>query len=337
MTRKERIIKNLKRCLALLIFLVPVALYLILTRYRAGSAVLYVAPHQVPVVVLSLAAGLFSYLVLRREAADERVEEEEAPGEEKVTEHYEVSDVPLEEYPEFYTEREQEEEISYDVAESISTAISAQKETLAEETDAPDYSAWDEFVGDRPGDDIPRELYDDIPDTLPEGYSAPEETEEEEIEFDRGYTVKRWHPGETVLSKVICTLVAAALAFGTAFAASFAVMPETEEGFGKYKWSDAETVTVSQKLLSSLSVEVRTADGKKTELFPASLFSGESFSQKYDNVYDYMAHAVRMMTSEGAELTVLNGDEIEQSFKDTEDGSWEYVSEMIGAKGQNDD
>ncbi len=340
MDRKERIIKNLKRCAALGVFLLPMALYLILIKSRAGDALFYTAPLWVPVTVLSFAAGLFSYIILCRSApsCEEEEEKDDLYVPEKMPETVSVPEMSAEslsEYPELFPEREEESSAAYDMSADISAAISAQKEEMAQtEEELFSDDAWREFAGEgeENGSENLDDIYGDIPAELPEGYETAEYGEEE-IEYSGPVRVRKSTLGVSVLSKTACVAAAVMISLGAAFGASYSLIRENEDGFDGYLWEDVGEATVSQKLLGSLSVEVVTSDGRKTELFPAGLFRGEKSDAKYGSLYSYMAHAVREIKKAGAHVTVENKEEIVTAYKDAEDGSWEYISEIIGEKG----
>ncbi|MDD6095723.1 MAG: hypothetical protein PUC29_08285 [Clostridia bacterium] len=375
MDRKERILKILKRAGAVLIFLLPCALYYLSVKHRAGDALLYTAPYQWWVAALSLAAGIFSYAVLCRskpvtdapkEESEESLYEDLQPEGEQVSQSPDDRE-PLEEYPELFRQEKKADETlrEFDMAAQIASAIGEQKTevyrgahtstvTLAENEDGEvsedggdgEVGEWENYLKKTNAEnaDFPAELaelYENIPSSLPEGYTVTAEDTYEERGFSEKYTVKRISLGESAASKVMCTAIAVLLSAGFAFGASFALTSEGSDGFSvgkkEYVWSDAETVTVSQKLFGSLSVEVETSDGKKTELFPSTLFRGENFSSEYENVYEYMARAVRKMTEAGASLTVNGREEIETFYKDAEDGSWKYIWEIIGERDKDND
>lgn len=328
---------------------------------------MYTAPYQWWVAAISLAAGIFSYAVLCRSKPVTDTPKEE-PEEESLyadphPERTQVSQSPdepepLDEYPELFRQEEKEDETpkAFDVAAQIASAIGEQKTeafrgadvstvTLAENEVGGD-SEWENYLKKTNAEnaDFPAELadlYENIPSSLPEGYTVTAEDTYEERGFSEKYTVKRLSLGESAASKALCTALAVLLSAGFAFGASFALTSEGSDGFSvgkkEYVWSDAETVTVSQKLFGSLSVEVETSDGKKTELFPSTLFRGENFSSEYENVYEYMARAVRKMTEAGASLTVNGREEIETFYKDAEDGSWKYIWEIIGERDKDND
>lgn len=366
MDRKDRILKILKRAGAVLVFLLPCVLYYLSVKHRAGNALLYTAPYQWWVAVLSLAAGVFSYAVLCRskpvtdapkEESEESLYEDLQPEGEQVSQSPDDRE-PLEEYPELFRQEKKENEtpIEFDMAAQIASAIGEQKteafrgadvstKTFEEDGNGED-GEWENYLKKTNAEnpDYPEELaelYENIPSSLPEGYTVTAEDTYEERGFSEKYTVKRLSLGESAASKALCTALAVLLSAGFAFGASFAFISEGSDGFcagGKeYVWSDAETVTVSQKLFGSLSVVAETSDGKKTELFPSTLFRGENFSSEYESVYEYMARAVRKMTEAGASLNVNGREEIETFYKDAEDGSWKYICEIIGERDKDND
>ena len=340
MNRKERTVKILKRSIAAAVFILPCLIYYFITKKNAGASLLYTAPFLWVVAGISLAAALFSYIILRKSAPEDY---EEVPEERDCFSELSSSPEPftpqeLAEYPEFAEISMPEEDAEYSYASDIARAINAQKATgaaksVAESAADTDF-VWDETAKSEELPEGINELYENIPDTLPEGYSVANDCTEEP-EFRGGYRVKRSRLGDTLLSKALCVTVSLLISAGLALLFSDSITKESENGYfdgTEYTWQDIKTVTVSEKILGSLSIEVTANDGNKTELFPATLIKGEKFSEKYDSIYAYMAHAVREMRKCGADVKTKDEGSITAAYKDTEDGSWKYISEIIGVK-----
>lgn len=339
--------KNVKRILALLVFACPCLVYYISVRLRARDALLFTLPALWCVVLISFVAAVFSYIVLCKGASSETADadEEEYDGSFEVSERSEdgvsTEDYSME-YPELFSSPKQEEETenTYDMSAQIAAVIGAQKngETadFAEES-IPD-DDWRAFIGcdnEEKGDSaaITRELYGTLSEEMPEGYVPVEAEEETEAEFFSGYSVRPSSFGETALSKAVFVGGALLAALLIAASASFSVVAEGKDGFAvgkrEYKWEMVTDVTVSQKLFGSLSVEVRTDDGRKTELLPSTLIGGADFDDEYESIYEYAAYAVRRSRAAGADVKVRDRETLTAAWRDSEDGSWKYISEII--------
>lgn len=333
----------------------PIGLYLLLIKIRAQGAVLYSAPLLWPVAAASLAAALFSYAVLRRKVPCE----EELPADFRdfasdfdgtVQELSTQSPAPAfsgeAEYPELFSDDrdkaadETGTQAENDMSAKIAFAIWAQKERcdsapVPDDVTSDEDDMWKSYLKSGKAEDNKPDmrLYDDLPSELPEGYIQKETDAQEDREFSKGYTVKRITLGETLISKAVCVSAAAVLSLGLAFGASFSLTAHTDSGFtcgtAPYAWADVEKLTVSQRLFGSLSVSAKTADGRKTELFPSTVFKGEGFYEKYESIYACMANTVHRAQASGAEIIVLDREAIDTYYKDADDATYDYISQII--------
>lgn len=342
---KKRSIHFIKIFSAIILFCAPCALCLFLLREQLPENVLLYS-YSRALWLITPVAGISAAVALKgRDAPDEDVIDDDG-------EYDSFSDTPedlaggekfIEEYSELYRNCDNDNKPVRSVPD-IATAISAQKSVICDESSA-DHDEderdriWNEFISDKSEDNTDvSSIYDNIPDTLPEGFSFTEDEDDDENEDSPesdvdGVCPRRPFPAVRAAAAVIC---AASVIFGAALSRVY--VADTADGisvgklFGKesYSWSDTEKIEISPGSLGDdLRVLAYMNDGKKYTLCSGLMLRGDGaaahFGMSNAQVYAYIC---RRASEGGAELSVRDKKTIQSTFENSEE--WEYVSEMIG-------
>ncbi len=362
--------KSLKRILVFafscIVAAFPLVLYLFLLNKSCANSLMYSADKLWTVIIISVLCGGIVWLTLKRPIYRGEVSmlgEEEAEGDifdEKELEEAPVYDnsAAMEEYPELFMKEKvkaDSENGAPSYYEALSEVIASEKREYAPEEkeggaeilSAREILATEENSENENTESFQRDMsiYENIPMDLPEGYVSakvydPKEDELLQDDEDEGeYETKvRRFPGETVLSKVIITVVFTLVAFLSAFLFSteytlYEKDSVTVSTFGKevtYSFEEAVEYIVSPSFFGDrLSVEVVMKDGEKIELLSSGQFVGEKFFREFDSIYEYGAYVCEKMNDNGAKKTVLERKTIEGEFIGTGSETEECIKKII--------
>ncbi len=316
---------------AFILLCAPCALHFIFLDARlSGDELLY--SYSGALWVLTPLSGIAACIALRGENEAEIDDEEfddsyDAPDEGAVVD----GETYIEEYSELYRTENAGEELAASCAPDIAAAISAQKAVAEDDTVSNDGrdSAWEEFVGDISEEKSYADIYDNIPDTLPEGFSFDEEeedaddAEEEESAFEAPVTRV---PVLRIAAAAVC---AVCIVLGAVLSGSYVAPSDGGVAVkGKnYSWSNVEQIEISPAALGDgLRVVALMSDGKKATVCSDSMFAGDAAKDLRGDIEVY-AHICELAKAGGAGVYVRDRKSIEASFGDSED--WELVSEMI--------
>lgn len=343
--------------LAAVVALGPTLLYVLLVKLRAGDALMYSGGSLLFVALSSVVCAciVWFFLVrpLKKEEMPPSAEIDEAEDEyTDVTIEEEKPDVScaMEEYPELFRERsegENENGGSPAYFEALTKALNAQRAAgFAEKQESGEIAGDDRFadlfVRSEPEESFRPDIYENLPETLPEGYELRKEDEDVEEEYDEVaedevLIEKKAGFGETVATKAIAFAAGLLIALVIGFVMSLSLTVYSDSGVsvlsaGKtknYTWKDCASYEIAPSVLGDrLSVVMYMKDGEKVKLLPSDLSFSEEFLSKYANVYDYAADACESLDSVGAEKTVRERKTIEGEFFENE-ALCEYVKKMI--------
>lgn len=335
----------------------PVLLYVFLLKMRAGDALMYSGGSLVFVVLSSVICACVVWVFLVRplkkaEAAplEENDEEEDEYAKAATEECSPGVSFAMEEYPELFRERSEEESKSSSSPayfDALTKAFNAQKSNGFSEPDERVEDTGDDIFADffskkENEEDTCSDIYINLPETLPEGYELRTEDEDFEEELyeeseDEEPFEKKAGFGETVLTKAIAFAIGLVVALAIGFVASLFFTVYSENGFSivsigmtkNYTWQDCARYEIAPTLFGDrLSVVMYMKDGEEVKLLPSDLSFSKEFSKEYANVYEYAAQACSAMESAGAEKTVRERNTIEGEFFENESVS-EYVKAMI--------
>ena len=361
--------KSLKGLLAFLVACVvgavPLLLYLYLLNRSCDGALMYSPDKLWPTIIISVICGSVVWLVLKKPVYreekvilddedyryDETVEEEIRPAVDNFA--------AMEEYPELFSAKECSEKsvpASPSYFDTLAEVMASEKrDYVSEEAEkssvimsASDLLRGGETDSDKSDTGFGRDMsiYENIPMDLPEGYVKAkvydpyedDEDEEEELSCIEEESKVRLSLGETVVSKVVITLVMAAVAFATAFVFSMDYTLYNSESVtlssvGKkvtYAFEDAAQYIVSPTFFGDdISIVAVMKDGKEVELLPSGHFASEEFFEEYDSVYEYALYACEKMNDNGIEKTVRERKTIEGEILGVEDERAEYIRKII--------
>ena len=324
-------------------------LYQKLTALQVGKgAFTYSLSYTIPVVVCAAAAYLIVALRLIRFFGNRNntIEEEVLEAEETV--EYlpeEVSDE--EKYP--WSEDSEplpEETAAQQRAEKIASVLAAQRaaeidlpvpeKDLSEESDEWDalYKAPDSIEENA----AIREMYADLPTELPPGYTLPQELSEEEEESLEEIEEQEPRVRSPLweLLPAICAVVAfaAVLVFASSFwtkAGEDGIWVTRMGRVQQYSWDQVESYTVDAGFSGGeLVLEFQMEDGRQVKIVPASYAQTDMFADQYENLYQYWLHADNILTAQGTDKTVSRVEYLADTYQTREDGSWQYVRQIIG-------
>ena len=329
-------------------------LYQKLTELHVGADIFtYSLSYTILVVLCAAGAYLAAALQIRRillcRAVPQEPEEEMPTPEEA---HY-VSENPSDEIDDRYALPEEKEALdpaadaAVQRAEKIAAALAAQRGEGAdpgvqEKEPSDEEKLWDAFYKAPPSsdEDAVEDFYADLPGELPEGYSLPtqdwEEEEadpvwEEEPEEERPFQPLIWN-----FVPIACVLV---LLVGVLWictscwtgAGENGICVSRVGGVRQYSWNQVASYTVDAALSSGeLQLHFQMKDGSRVKLSPASYAQTEAFADQYENLYQYWLHVDNTLGALGIEKTVTQREYLADTYRSREDGSWQYVQQLIG-------
>ncbi|MBE6587951.1 MAG: hypothetical protein E7647_06015 [Ruminococcaceae bacterium] len=350
MEKKKPLIFAVRLILCAVTFFAGPVLYFYLVKKGAGDAMMYSAGSVVFVVLISLIGAFAVYLILKRpadepEACEDCSFEEDAEREETEAFVAHDGDESLEArelYPELFRERDVEEaQAAPAYYEALTKALGSQKAELVPESEDTQESAEETedilAVEKKDPEKLP-DIYDSIPDTLPEGYTVWEEDEEPDEQEEQEETEEKPAPRRSkIFSRALAVVLIAALSASFGFVSGADCTVYSDGGFEvkslfakeSYSWQDCEKVEIAPSFFGDrIAVTLYMKDGTEHALLPSDLVFSDGFYEKYSTVYSYAIHAVEAMTECGAEKTVKERKTIESEFlRRTDIG--EYISELI--------
>lgn len=249
----------------------------------------------------------------------------------------------------------------------IACAISAQKASAdvpCGDTEDGEYGkdgddvqrAWEDFLGEseKQDDSVFRELYENIPDTLPEGYGFTEEDgdgdacgEDEENEDNEdngdggegeaarcdGFLAS---PRARLIKKgAAAFLIAAALCLSALMSGVYTAVGDggvTVSGAGggkSYGWSDAEYLQVEMSALSEkrLTVKAFMNDGSSVTVCSSAFYKTAYGAGAGDSEIALCACIIRAAHHSGAEIRVADAERLSEAFTGSDDAG--YIQEII--------
>ena len=286
-------------------------------------------------------------------------------------EQYTADKDPVEtEYGELYTKKP-EGEAPKTKRPDIACAISAQKasadvpcgdtEDGEDGKDGDDVQrAWEEFLGEseKQDDSVMRELYENIPDTLPDGYGFTEEDgdgetcydacgEDEENEDNEdngdggegesarcdGFLAS---PRARIIKKgAAAVLIAAALCLSALMSGVYTAVGDggvTVSGAGggkSFGWSDAEYLQVEMSALSEkrLTVKAFMNDGSSVTVCSSAFYKTAYGAGAGDSEIALCARIIRAAHHSGAEIRAMDAERLSEAFTGSDDAG--YIQEII--------
>lgn len=230
-------------------------------------------------------------------------------------------------------------------AEKIASALAAQRgaaidtamqeQTVSEEEN----NIWDTFYN-RPAsseEDIIENFYADVPEELPEGYVLPEQNLEEEEQ-------------ESLLEEEveICTrsllwdfmpIVCILLLFSGILwiftscwtkAGEDGLLAARMGGMRQYSWDQVASYEVKAAFSSGeMKLCFRMKDGRQVKISPGAFAQTGLFADQYENLYQYWLHVDNILEERGIEKTVAQREYLADTYISKEDGSWQYVRQII--------
>ncbi len=338
MEKKKTLLRAVRLLICAATLLAGPIIYFCLVNRGVGDAMMYSAGSPVFVIALSVLGAIGVYLILnkplfedyREESLPEEYEEEEIEEEGWIPEK-ESTESARELYPELFRNFEKAEDDEPVAAppaymDALAKAISAQKAEYVPESEGEQKEETENILEIKESESIIPDIYADLPDTLPEGYTpyfeedeAEEETDEEE---ETEKKPKRSLPLRIARRGVaLLLIIALSVSFGIISALGYTVYDS--DGFSvhtvfsnkSYKWQDCEKYDIAPSFFGDrLDITLYMNDGKKIELLPSDLVFGEGFYEKYDSMYEYALHASNVMDEGGAEKSVKERNTIESEF-----------------------
>ena len=214
------------------------------------------------------------------------------------------------------------------------------------ETDIPEADTADgedDFFSIRTDETETDDLYENIPDTLPDGYSYTEtDTDEADGEEDENGDPESLNgPEPRIVSDTPKRIIAAVLLCASLCAAALISLKYTavcENGVivskpgGKklYEWSDLESVGAALSALSdtTLTVKIKTADGSRFTAFSSGAYITDAGKAKFESNAEICAYIVSAARERGAEVEITDEQAIEEAFRSTDDE--QYINEITG-------
>lgn len=341
---KKRSIHFIKIFSAIILFCAPCALCLFLLREQLPENVLLYS-YSRALWLITPVAGISAAVALKgRDAPDEDVIDDDG-------EYDSFSDTPedlaggekfIEEYSELYRNCDNDNEPVRSVPD-IATAISAQKSVICDESSADRDEderdrIWNEFISDKSEDNTDiSSIYDNIPDTLPEGFSFNENDEEDNCydsiseESDNEYTVRSHRTAIRISAAFICAVcILSGALLSRVYVADTADGVTVGKLFEKenYRWSDTKTIEISPDIMGDgLRIRAHMNDGREYTLCSGLMLRGSAAAEHYISEAEMYDEICEKATNAGAAVNISDRKTIESNFKDTED--WEYISHII--------
>jgi len=356
---KEKIKKYVSVFIVLAVLVLPLFMYHSLLRKRAGEALAYSHDLLWAAVLLCLLFSALALICFLRlfslgEESEEEAEEiwDNAYEEESSFEKPEENSLAMEEYPELFRKSKEaflSEKEPHSPLENILRTLEMQKSTDEEpqESDGASVRETDEEVisflssGDK-GDAQRNDIYDNIPDSLPEGYEpytlyGDEEDENEEEDVTAVEEAVEERKRKAPFLAALALTFAVALSYGSAFALSYCYTAPEKDGIRvgrmffekEYLWTDAKSYTVDSTVFGKLRICVEMKDGCKRNIIPAGLIATEEGEGEFASIYAYAAYADEKLSEAGAKKMVKDKKALERDFSQKEDGSYEYVKKII--------
>ncbi|MGM9636115.1 MAG: hypothetical protein ACI3YE_08205 [Candidatus Avispirillum sp.] len=217
--------------------------------------------------------------------------------------------------------------------------------------------AWEDFLGEseKQDDSVIRELYENIPDTLPEGYGFTEEDGDGETCYDAfgedeenedngdgedgdaarcdGFLAS---PRARLIKKgAAAVLIAAALCLAALMSGVYTAVGDggvTVSGAGggkSYGWSDAEYLQVEMSALSEkrLTVKAFMTDGDSVTVCSSSFYKTAYGAGAGDSEIALCARIIRAAHHSGAEIRAIDAERLSEAFTGSDDAG--YIQEII--------
>lgn len=331
-------------------------LYQKLTELHIGSGVFtYSLSYTIPVVLCAAGVYLAAALQIRRIALRRAVPqelEEEMPdsGEARyVSEDSFEAACPLPEKEE-KTDPDPVTDAAVQRAEKIAAALAAQRMEEAafadqEETPLGEEDIWDTFYKASPSssEDTAEDFYADLPSELPEGYTLPDQDleEEEEISFMEEEAIVEETVSRHLIWNFVPVVCALLLLMGVLWICTFCWTGAGADGLytarmgsvWHYSWDQVESYTVDAAFSSGeMRLYFQMTDGRQVKVSPESYAQKKTFADQYENLYAYWLHVDNILGVLDIEKTVTQKEYLADTYRSREDGSWQYVQQLIGYK-----
>ncbi len=326
-------------------------LYQKLTGFYIGAGVFtYSLSYTIPVALCAAGAYLTAALQIRRmllrHAAASPEPEEMAASEE---DHYISEDISDDSY--VLPEKEATEDPVIDAAgqraEKIAAALAAQRgeeidTTVQEESPSGEEDIWDAFYKVPPSfsEDAIEDFYADLPANLPQGYVLPaQDWEEEEEEPLLDEEIEEESIAQPLIWKFIPVVGVLLVLVGILWICASCWIGAGEDGFyaarmgsvRQYSWDQVTSYTIDAAFSSGeMQLCFQMKDGRQVKLSPASYAKTEAFADQYENLYQYWLHVDNILGKLGIEKTVAQREYLAETYRSREDGSWQYVQQLIG-------
>ncbi|MBS5725717.1 MAG: hypothetical protein KHW59_08080 [Clostridiales bacterium] len=323
-------------------------LYQKLTALQVGKGVFtYSLSYTIPVVVCAAAAYLIVALRLirvfgnRDGTIEEDVPEAEEAEEYFPEEEFDEAEPLLEDtqtIPEVTAAQQRAERIASALAAQRAAALDlpAQEENASEESDE-----WDALYKVPDSMEVNaaiREMYAELPEELPPGYTLPPELSEEEEESLEEEIEEEEPQARSPLRELLPAICAVA-AFAVVFVLASSFWTKAgEDGIwiarmGKvrqYRWDQVASYTVDAGFSGGeLVLEFQMEDGRQVKIAPASYVQTNEFVKQYENLYQYWLHIDNVLRTQGTNKTVSRAEYLADTYSTREDGSWQYVQQII--------
>lgn len=310
----------------------------------------YSLSYTIPVVLCAAGTYLIAALQIRRillcRAAPQEPEEEmPAPDEAHYISEDSSDDICA--LPEGKTAPDPETDAAVQRAEKIAAALAAQRgeaidPVIQKGRSSKEEDIWDAFykMPPSPSEDAVEDFYADLPMELPEGYTLPVQDweEEEEDSLLEAEPEEEIRPRSLVWNfvPVVCVLV---LLVGILWICASRWTGAGEDGFyaarmggvRQYSWDQVTSYTVEAALSSGeMRLYFQMKDGRHVKLSPESYVQTETFADQYENLYQYWLHVDNILGDLGVEKTVIQREYLADTYRSREDGSWQYVQQLIG-------
>lgn len=213
--------------------------------------------------------------------------------------------------------------------------------------------AWEEFLGEseKQDDSVLRELYENIPDTLPEGCGFTEEDGdgdacgEDEDNEDNGYGRDgdaarcdgfNASPHARLVKKAAsAVLIVAALCLSALMSGLYTAVGDdgiTVSGAGGGKsrgWSDAEYLQVEMSALSEkrLTVKAFMNDGSSVTVCSSAFYKTVYGADGGVSEIALCARIIRAAHESGAEIRAVDSERLSEAFMGSDDAG--YIQEII--------
>ncbi len=351
MEKKKTLMRAVRIVLCAATLLAGPLLYFYLVKKGVGDAMMYSAGSPVFVIALSLLGAVGVYLILKKPLFEDYMEEslpeeyeEEKDEVEDWTPEKESTESTRELYPELFRDfakHVDEEPAAAPPAylDALTKAINSQKAEFVPESEGEKKEETENILEIKESESAIPDIYADLPETLPEGYTPYFEEDEAEEEAEEEETEKK--PRRSLALRIVrrvaalLLIIALSVAFGIISASAYTVYDS--DGFSvntvfskeSYKWQDCEKYEIAPSFFGDrLDVTLYMNDGKKIELLPSDLVFGEGFFEKYDSMYEYALHASVAMDESSAEKSVKERNTIENEFFGRTDIG-EYIKNII--------